>query len=279
MIDPKTYSIYEFSSPAGYLRQELQTAMDRNPAFSLRAWAKKMGFANHSLLSLLLNGKRPILVKHLPKILKGLSLKGEERRYFEAMVRLENADSPAERDLYETRLRELHPRRQVSFVEVEKYRMIADWYHMAILEMTRLEDFQSDPEWISRRLGTKVSVQQIHEAIDRLIALGLLREEGSQLQKTQERLTTPKDYASQAIRTHHKQVMAQAASALESQALTERDFNSCAMTIRRESLPRAKEIIAEFRKKMSEHLESHPGDEVYQLSVQFFRLTEGEKKS
>jgi hypothetical protein len=65
-----------------------------------------------------------------------------------------------------------------------------------------------------------------------------------------------------------------AAEAIEAQSVDERDYSSCALTIKKDMLPKAKEIIAKFRAEMASVLEKHPGDETYQLSVQFFRLTE-----
>jgi hypothetical protein len=48
--------------------------------------------------------------------------------------------------------------------------MISDWYHFAILDLTRLDDFQPEPAWVSRKLGLTVSEVKI--AVERLLRLG-----------------------------------------------------------------------------------------------------------
>ncbi len=271
--------IYNYNEPTSFLRDALVDKQQRNPSFSARAWARQMGFKGHSLLNFFLNGHRPVKPKHLSKVCKGLDFTDRERRYFEALVHFTAADSPSEKEVYESWLKEFHPHHQFSYVELEKFRSISNWIHMAVLEMTELKDFKADPKWIEKRLGKKASVYQIQDAIDRLIALGLLQEKDDALCKTHQRLTTPKDRPSQAIREHHKQVLALATQAIDEQDVSIRDYNSCTMTIDSTKLEKAKELIQEFRSKMAKHLETKNGDETYQLSVQFFRLTHIEKEN
>jgi hypothetical protein len=46
------------------------------------------------------------------------------------------------------------------------------WYHFAILELTRLQDFQPDSRWIARVLG--LNPDEVNIALARLMRLGLL---------------------------------------------------------------------------------------------------------
>ncbi len=266
--------VFNYSDSRSYLRDVLKFKQNRNRGYSARAWSQQMGFKTHSLLSLFLNGVRPVKPKHLKQVLKGLDLSERERKYFEALVHFECAESSTEKEVYEKFLGTFNSN-QFSCVELEKFRLIANWYHMAILEMTELKGFKADAKWIASRLGGKVSAYQIQEAIDRLIALGLLKETaGGDLKKTHAQLSTPKDRPSQAIREHHKQVLELAAKAIEEQSVLERDFNSCALTIDKSKLEEAKKAIANFRTTMLSIMEKSGGEETYQLSVQFFRLTE-----
>ena len=67
-----------------------------------------------------------------------------------------------------------------------------------------------------------------------------------------------------------------ARESIESQTTEERVLNSCAMAIDPAKLDQAKELIIEFRTRMAKLMEATAGQgkEVYELSVQFFRLTE-----
>lgn len=52
---------------------------------------------------------------------------------------------------------------------------IADWYHLAILDLSLMKDFKSSPSWISARLG--ISVLEAKIAVDRLVRLGFFKVE------------------------------------------------------------------------------------------------------
>ena len=55
-------------------------------------------------------------------------------------------------------------------------RVIAEWYHYAILELTRLENIKPDSRWIARVLG--ITTDEVNLAVTRLLRLGLLEMAG-----------------------------------------------------------------------------------------------------
>ena len=266
-------TVYDYADPRSFLRDVLAAKQRQNPLFSIRAWSKQLGFRCHSSMVLFLNGKRKIRPEHLERLSKGLKLEAGENDYLRALVQFNCAANDTERSHYESQMRVLKPTRETSLLEVEKFKTVADWIHMAILEMTKLADFQSTAPWIAFRLGSKVPVRQVEEAIARLVKLGLLEWKDDRLVKTNERLTTPKDRASESVREHHKQVLAQAIQAIDEQDIEERFVNSCTMTIDSKRLPEAKELMRRFRTEMAKLMEKSEGDETYQMSMQFFRLT------
>lgn len=88
--------IFNYKDPHEYLRDIYQYKKTANPSFSARAWAKKMGFSNDSLLSLLLNAKRPIRIQHMDHLMRGLDLDKTETGYFESLVGSLSADTERE---------------------------------------------------------------------------------------------------------------------------------------------------------------------------------------
>jgi len=269
--------VFNYSDPSNYLRDLFEAKQKSNPLFSVRAWAQQMGLKSHSALVFFLKGQRKIRPVHVHTLLKGMKLSEEEEKFWSALVHLQSAEGDQEKNFYLNQLKSLHPAKDFCILENEKFRLVSDWLHMAILEMTRLKDFQSSPVWIQKRLAFHVELHQIEEAINRLVNLKLLKIENGQYIKTNERLTTPKDRASEAIREHHKQVLRNGFEAIDQQDISERMFNSCAMTIDASKLNDAKDLIRKFREDLSKLMEKSEGDETYQLSVQFFKLTQSNK--
>lgn len=269
-----TPTIYGYQEPRLFLRDVFAQKQRANPLFSLRAWARQMGFRCHTSLVLLLSGKRPIRPAHLDRLNRALKLPGDQEKYFRLLVQMQTASTAGDREECAARLALLRPSVEEALLEEDKFRLVADWVHMAILEMTSLQNFRGEPAWIAAHLAFPVPEAEVAAAVDRLVSLGLLAREGNRLVKARGRLTTPKDRASESIREHHRQVMNNAARALDSQGVEERIFNACTMTVAADRLGEAKELILKFRADMEKLMEKEGGDATYQLAVQFFRLTE-----
>lgn len=265
--------IFHYTDPRHFLVDTFKFKQEKNPLFSIRALSKQMGFKCHSSLVLFFKGKRQIRPEHVGKIVQGLKITEAEAEYFSSLVSFQNAKNEAEKKHFEEQMKKLSPTKRFSILELDRFRVIADWYHMAILEMTQLKNFVPSTEWIQKNLFFKTHIQDVQMAVQRLFQLGLLKDNFGKWQKTHERLTTPSDFASESIREHHRQVLRNAIDSLESQQVDERIFNSCAMTIDTKKIPEAQNLILKFREEMSQLISQSSGDETYQLSVSFFKLT------
>lgn len=142
-----------------FLRNELASRCARNPRYSLRAFGRDVGI-NHSTLSKLLRGRRALGLRTIEQVCGRMGLsKAQCQRFIvaERLWRRQSDDEPR-------RIRRLG--RDVST-------LLSDWRHFAILELTRLDSFQTDSRWIARVLGS--SPDEIDVAIQRLLRFGLLQ--------------------------------------------------------------------------------------------------------
>jgi uncharacterized protein (TIGR02147 family) len=266
-------SIYKFNRPREFLDQVLNDRQSRNPRFSLRAWAKQLGFANPSLLSEVLRGKRNLRVPLARKIGENLKLGDSELRYFELLVMLESAKDPAERELYHHLIHKMRPKNPFHVIAIDQFRMISDWHHLAILAMVGLKDFEASPQWIAKKLNQEISPGLAQEAIERLVRLGLLEATSAgSLKKSSSRpvaIQTP--VPSRAIQTHHAQMIERGLLALKEQPMAERDITGSTLCLK------AKDAALIIKKIQALHQEAlslavdHGGETVYQLNVQFFK--------
>src|SRR5205807_411588 len=127
------------------LRQELARRSARNPRYSLRAFAKSVD-ASPAFLSRVLAGKRTPSAKMARQLADSLGFSGAERKQFVASVAAFRAAAPlaSEQDDAAAATRGL---------ENDLYDVIGDLNHLAILEMTFIDGFKSDPRAIARELG------------------------------------------------------------------------------------------------------------------------------
>jgi uncharacterized protein (TIGR02147 family) len=229
---------------------------------------------SHALLVMVLNGKRKLTLKQAPAYARAFRMSSLEQTYFKTLIQLDNARSEEERNLCRLWLCDLNPRPDHKILEVEQFHLIANWIHMAILTLTKIEGAVLTAENVYALIREKVSLGECRAAIDRLLDLGLLREEGGRIVAAQAWVRTPDDIANRGAREYHKQVSKLAVEAIEEQAPSEREFQAFAVAVPRGKLALAKEMIRKFRHQLVTTLESEPGHEVYQCNLQFFRLTE-----
>ncbi len=272
MQEPPLISVFDYIHPHKYLGDVFQEKKEKNPSFSVRAWAKQMGLSSHSSLSGWMNEKKAILSSNIETINNSLQLSGKELKYFEAIVGLHTAQG-AEKDFYEKQILLYHPSNESTLLNEQYFEIISKWLHMAILELTQQPAFENSAQWIQKRLVKQYSLEEIDEALNRLIGMGLVSVEGDKLVKTSKRLTTPKDRPHIAIQNHHREVLSLASDQISKQSVEERCYDACTLTIDSSRLDEAKQLILKFREDMCHLMEKSDGDKTYQLAVQFFRVS------
>ena len=260
-----------------YLKVALAEKCAQNPAYSLRAFARQAG-VSPSHLSRVISGMKTLSSQMALKIASALDLQAQELEHFLDLVSLEVADQHTKKLLVD-RILSRTKSTDARTLDMERFHLLADWYCLTLYELTQAKGFQSDPAWIARKL--RVSLAEAKVAIDRLEQLELISvsEEGviTALEKTY--LETSDDISSIAIRKHHEQISQKAIQALKEQSVDDREFQSVHFVFDEKQMAKAKKLIREFSVRFESELKQRPSTEVFQLNVQFFRLTEkGESK-
>lgn len=233
------------------LLKELEERRRRNAMYSMRAFARDLGVGLGSL-SEVLSGKRQLSKSNTLKIVQALHLNSAEK---ESLL---NNSKPAALD-------------ERQLLEEDEFKLIADWYYLAILNLTRLKTNKADPAWVAERLN--IEPYMAIEALERLQRLKFLKIEKGRLVRTTMPLTTTTEIPSTAIRRHHSQNLLLAEHSLHNVAVDKREFGSVTMAVNMKNLQKAKELLLKTRKKIAALLEEGPTQEVYTLSFQLFPVT------
>jgi len=270
-------SIYQYKSASRFLLDRVVEKQKLDQNFSIRKWSKEMGFPSHSLLAMVLQGKRNLTLKQVPFLSKGLNLSTPEKMFFQGLIQVENAKTKEEKEWCELWLSELRPKSESALTirEIDEYSAISDWIHPALLALSDTSESYSDAETAAKKLNSKHTLNEVRVAIDRLNSLGLLQRDSNAVYRaTCIRMTTKDDVATRGVREYHKQCATLAAEMLESQNRHERECQSMAIAIPSSKISQAKDLIRKFRAQFSAAMGSEHADQVYQFNLHFFRLTE-----
>jgi uncharacterized protein (TIGR02147 family) len=252
-----------------YLQNELIERTRRNPKYSLRAFAKFLG-AQPGFVSKILLGQRSVTLTTIKRFGLRLGLNPREIDSFEtALIDLKAQKKNGVASLSEG-LAENYKN-----LAMDHFQIISDWYHFAILQLTAIEHFQPNSKWISKALG--ITTSEVNAAIERLQRLELLEITDSGEWIVHEGLQTTTlnhEFSTAAFRKLQKQILEMAILSLENEPIERRNQTAMTMAIDSSRLPKAIEMITQFRRSLSRFLESgEKKDHVYHLSVSLYPVT------
>jgi uncharacterized protein (TIGR02147 family) len=245
------------------LDTELKKRAAINPAYSLRRFAQSLKLSP-ATLSGVLQGKRNLSIKSAAQVCEALSFPPEIATAFLQSVVSDQTSLP--KNAGPEVLQPYH------LLGEDVFRVMADWYYYAILELTFVRGSTAEPEWYARKLGISDDEAQI--AIERLKKLGLLELRRGKLVKAKAFVASPDQVPSAAVRNRHRQILRKAEDALGRNSIDERDFSSMTMAIDPTLIPKAKKKILEFRRQLCSFLTGKNKRRVYELSIQLFPLSE-----
>jgi transcriptional regulator with XRE-family HTH domain len=140
------------------LEREFKARREKNPRYSLRAFAAFLG-TDHSTLSQVLAATRPIPVRRLRVWAGKLGMSREEAAVYIAAEHVPEAQA-TEREA------------QLRHWTAEALGILAEPAHWEILRLNRAPGFRPDCRWIAEQAG--LGVDEVNIALSRLLRLGLL---------------------------------------------------------------------------------------------------------
>ncbi|MGE3975360.1 MAG: DUF4423 domain-containing protein [Bdellovibrionales bacterium] len=250
-----------------YLQQELVRRCQSNPNYSLRAFARSAG-VNPAILSMILRKKRKVTSDAVRKIGAGLGLSQRQIESFASHISEEAVSSNAKT-------------KQMNQLSLDTFYLITEWYHDAIMELSRIEGFGGTPLFISRALG--ISVNEAQLAIERLERIGMIEVNADNTWNDVGEYTSIQhdDFTDVALRRFQEKVLELSSKTIKAVPKELRDHSCMTMAVRRSDLKEAKKRIREFRRDMNEFLQrksQKPFDDVYCFALSLFPLTNKYKK-
>src|SRR3989339_1330994 len=146
-----------------YILKEVFTQRQKaNAHYSLRAYARDLK-VHPSTLSLILKEKRRLPLKNLKTVMTGLNLSPSKEGLFKESFYRTKAR------LDDIKIKEEYQDRYL--LDEAHHDIISEWEHYAILSLIETKGFESQPEYIARKLEITVSRAEI--VIENLIRANL----------------------------------------------------------------------------------------------------------
>ncbi len=262
--------LIEFTDYRSYLSHLLEHRSNSNRHYSLRSFARDLS-VSPGQLSKVLSGKRGISHETAIELSDRLNLTEGDTAYFCDLVQSVHARTEKAQQIAKARC---HAHRHIpnfQIVQLDLFKIVSDWYHFAILELTFFDDFENNNDWIADKLD--ITVQEVDIAVKRLIRIGLLEEIDGVLRKKVDSIDTPPELQNEAIQKVNEQLLDKAKESIRNQAPSNRLLSTITMAIDKSKLKDARKLIIDFKYKLSEFLTGDKKESVYCFSTQLFELT------
>lgn len=232
------------------LRDSFLEKQKRNASYSLRSFSQFLK-VDQSFLSKVLKGQKRFSLDMIETLAIRVGLAPDEARKLVA----EGVNSG------------------FNLIEDEKFRLIADWSHFAILELVKIRSTQADPKLIAKRLG--LHIEEVRTALARLERFGFIAIEDKKI-----KLLSPNNdwsnvkHTSEAKKNLQRQFLQKSLEALDEIDFSERDHGSVTIAVAYSQMPQFKKRLAELREQLAEEFQlNNKFDEVYQLTISFYPIT------
>jgi uncharacterized protein (TIGR02147 family) len=258
-----------------YLR-ELYELRKRDGTFSYRTFSRRVGLGSPNYLKLVIDGDRNLSPAMATRFARAFGLSEDRRRYFEQLVRFNQARTVEQRDRAYAKLRRLLGSQRSGTLQaaLEAYHSL--WYVPAIRELVTSEQFRDDPRWIARRMLPNITAAEARSALRLLERLGMIvRDARGRLRQATPTITTGPEVRSRQIAEFHRTMLDHAKSSLERVPARERDISALTLCLGEHGLVLVKKAIQRFRRELLEvaELEQQPR-QVVQVNFQLFPLTQ-----
>lgn len=252
-----------------FIINELERRQKKNPAYSLRAFARDLGIPC-SRLSEIINRKMGLSQARAVNLADKLSLSPSEKEFFLDLALSEHARSPVVKEMANNRVRARHA--LTKEVGENEFSIISDWYHHAILEYLQLPSVPHSIEAIAKHFG--LSVDETEKALERLEQVQLLEKKEGRYEVRHERRAAIFRPGFKAVHNFYDQLLNRVRDNIGTES-RHWDMSAMMIQVKKEDVRKAIDKIRQFRRELMTELESNPDrDSVFCMTVQFFNLTE-----
>jgi uncharacterized protein (TIGR02147 family) len=266
--------IYEYSDYRLFLHDYLLAAKSRGVQLTYEELGRKVGFTSKGFVTQIIQGKSNIPRDKIRNFGEALGLKKKEQRYFELLVRFNQAKTHREKNENFIKLTSGFKTR-VQHVGSDKYDFYSTWYYSAIRSLLGYFPFTGDYKKLAEQLIPAITPGQARKAVEALERLSLIvKKEDGCYHLTDRILSTGDSVDSVGLVNFQQATMELAKEALEKFPKQLRDSSTLTLGLSKEGYRAAVEKIAVLRKDLLDIARfDRQIDRVIQVNLHAFPLT------
>lgn len=268
----KYIDIYKFTHFRKYL-DEYQAARSKvEPSFSRTEICNLLGLPKtRSYFADVLRGKK-VSPRMVAKFIEVLGLDKKEAKYFETMVKVDQAKTDALRKAAMEELLQQHPNPE-NILNTDAYEYYNHWHNSALFAILDAMDVGDDLAPVQKRIFPKVTLGKLKDSLELLQRLGLARKnEEGYWKPTQESISSGPYNNAELIKQYQLQCFELSKQALITPPKAPTIMSTLTFSISSNAYKELEEAVQEFKAKARRIIsqDKEKADGVYQLNLHMF---------
>lgn len=274
-------NIYLYSSAVDFLLDQWKDLKKKNPRFSIRAWAKRMGLGSHSTLYLSMFKNKSFAPQLVDALTTYFKFNAVEDEYFKTLILSTECKDEEELASLKEKLNFLGRKIASQPTYIYDQQIQANPLSFFILELVELIRLPNSPSKIKGLLKVDYSLEEVQTILDVLIKSGFLKiSPDNYLSRDKSRyLFSEPDSINSAVKDYHEKLCALASKTIKKQTMHEREFNGITLNINLNRLPEIKAYVRNFVQDFTLMFDepSAENGSTYQLATQVFKIADKPK--
>lgn len=237
-----------------FLRNRFETLKQKNPRFSLRAFAGKIEL-DPSSLSKVFAGKKALAPETRLNCLKKA---GASKKEIDAILKT-GVNQPLSHQI----------------IPEDVFEVLGNWRYFAVLEFLRLDNNEKTVFALLKK-KLDLDLKEAKDILETLTRIGFIKLEAGayEILKPNNSWSTAGGDTSLLRRNMQKDILERSIVALENVPMDKREHGSLLVAIDKNRVPEFKEHLRRIRLELSDYFQSSPtSNEVYQFQMSFYPVT------
>lgn len=268
--------LFQFLDYRDYLSKFYEALKTSRKSYSYAKFSVDIGLSDSNALWQVLAHRRDLSDGSAERICMTLKMSFEEKKHFRLLVKHNNARDHSIREECMQELVALKGRTLNNGPQERILEYYEEWYHPVIREMTALENFDANPDWINEKLFLKLTPRKIEKSLALLQELHLIKFDTvlNRYIQTGNQIMPDRKVQGLASIRYHQKACEIARESISSVSALRRDLNVLTLCLSDEAAQEIKIALHEACKKAMDIEKSTKNhDQVYQINVQLFALT------
>lgn len=264
--------IYQFTHFRKFLEEYQAARAKAEPGFTRTEICNLLGLEkSRSYFADVLRGKK-VSPRMVAKFIEILELDKKEAKYFETMVKLDQAKNDSARNSAMQELLKLHPNPQ-HIVNEDAYEYYSRWYNSALFAILDAMDVTDDMAPVQKRIFPKVPLGKLKESLALLERLGLARKNEEGFWKpTKESISSGPYNNADLVKQYQLQCFELSKQALMTPPKKPTVMSTLTFSISSEAYKKLEAELQEFKAKARRIIgeDKEKADGVYQMNIHLF---------